>query len=66
MVIDHVGDTLTLLTPASIPPGTPVAAYSGCDHTDGPGGCAKYENNLNYGGQKWIPLKNPQGNNRIF
>ena len=64
-VVNHIGDTLSLLTPASIPVGTPVAAYPGCDHTDA-GGCTKLANNINYGGQKYIPLKNPMGGDPIF
>lgn len=60
------GDTLTLLTSADIPVGTVVAAYSGCDHTLGANGCAKFNNTDNFGGQPNIPRKNPQGPNPIF
>ncbi len=65
-VTAHAGDTLTLLTPADIPVGTIVSAYSGCDHTTGAGGCAKFDNITNFGGQENIPLKNPMGSNPIF
>lgn len=64
-VMNHVGNTLSLLTPCSIPVGTSVAAYPGCDHTDA-GGCTKLNNNVNYGGQKYIPLKNPMGGDPIY
>lgn len=64
-VTASAGDTLSLLTPADIPIGTAVAAYSGCDHTIG-GGCTKFANTDNYGGQPNIPLKNPMGSDPIF
>lgn len=65
-VVASSGDTLTLLTPASISVGTSVAAFSGCDHTLGANGCAKFANTDNYGGQPNIPDKNPQGSNPVF
>lgn len=65
-VVDHAGDTLTLLTPAAVPVGAIASAFSGCDHTDGPGGCGKFGNHINFGGQKNIPEKNPMGSNPIF
>ena len=46
----------------------PVAAiaYPGCDHTRlGELGCAGFGNIPNYGGQDWIPLKNPMGGSAI-
>lgn len=61
----HVGDTITLLTPALVGVGTIVAAYPGCDQTlktcD-----EKFDNAVNYGGQPWIPTKNPFGGDPIF
>lgn len=64
-VTASTGDTLTLLTPASIPVGTKVSAFSGCDHTLA-GGCTKHANTDNHGGQPNIPDKNPMGSNPIF
>lgn len=64
-VVSHVGTTAVLLTPARVPLGHRVAFYPGCDHTlktcnD------KFDNAPNYGGQPWIPIKNPFGSNPIF
>ncbi len=64
-IVSHVGDTLGLLTPATIPVGTAVATYPGCDHTV-LGGCTKLANTDNYGGQLYIPDKNPMGGDPIF
>lgn len=64
-ITDHTGDALTLLTPATIPVGTSVAAYPGCDHTLAT--CRdKFDNAPNYGGQPNIPEKNPMGGDMIF
>lgn len=64
-VVSHVGDTLTLLTPAAIPIGTDVAFFPGCDHTltmcD-----EKFDNAENYGGQHTIPKPNPFGSDPVF
>lgn len=46
-------------TPSTLTPGTPVKLYRGCDHTMGASGCLMHNNILNYGGQPWIPEKNP-------
>lgn len=64
-IVEHVGDTLTLLTPALTTLGRIVATYPGCDHTlqtchD------KFDNSDNYGGDPWIPAKNPFGNDPIY
>lgn len=64
-VVSHVGDTLNLLTPAVIPVGQSVAALPGCDHTI-LGGCTKLANVPNFGGQPYLPLKNPMGGDPIF
>lgn len=64
-VVTHVGNTLNLLTPAVLAVGQSVAAYPGCDHTV-LGGCTKLNNVPNYGGQLYLPVKNPMGNNPIF
>lgn len=64
-VLRHIGDTLTLMTPAEIPTGTEVATFPGCDHAletcD-----EKFDNAHNYGGQHTIPRKNPFDNNPVF
>jgi uncharacterized phage protein (TIGR02218 family) len=64
-VIEHVGDTLTLLTPAQTFPGRVVAAFPGDDQTlqtcD-----EKFNNSDNYGGEPWIPEKNPFGSDPIY
>lgn len=64
-IIQHTGDTLYLLTPASMSVGTVVATYPGCDQSLDT--CyTKFNNWINYGGQPWIPQKNPFGNDSIF
>lgn len=64
-VIQHTGDTLTLMTPALLPVGTVVATYPGCDGTIDT--CInKFGNWLNYGGFPWWPTKNPMGNEAIY
>lgn len=64
-IVSHAGDAVTLLTPGLIDVGTTVTAYPGCDHTlaicD-----TKFSNAANYGGQPWIPEKNPFGSDNIF
>lgn len=48
---------------AGLPPtltvGSAVKIYKGCDHSMGERGCEMHNNILNYGGQPWIPLRNP-------
>lgn len=39
--------------------GLAIDLFLGCDHTRGAKGCALHNNILNFGGQPWIPLKNP-------
>lgn len=53
-------------TPIYLEVGGVVSLFRGCDHTMGAGGCAMHDNILNYGGQPWIPLKNPMGNTSPF
>ncbi|MGC1547219.1 MAG: phage BR0599 family protein [Rhodanobacter sp.] len=65
-VIDHTADTLTLLTLPQLSVGSAVSAYPGCDHSTGTGGCGRFNNMVNYGGQPYIPLKNPVGSNKIY
>ena len=58
MVIDHVGDTLTLLNGLEgVPVGTMISAYAGCDRSlslcwD------RFNNGLNYLGFPWSPADN--------
>jgi uncharacterized phage protein (TIGR02218 family) len=64
-IVSHVGDTLTLLTPALLAVGRVVATYPGCDGTWDT--CInKFNNWKNYGGQPWIPIKNPMGGESIY
>lgn len=64
-VLQHTGQTLTLLTPALCAVGTVVDAYPGCDHTLST--CSsKFNNDINNGAQPWIPEVNPFGNNAVF
>jgi uncharacterized phage protein (TIGR02218 family) len=65
-ITGHSGEALSLLTSPSLAVGTVVSAYPGCDHSTGANGCARFNNLPNYGGQPYIPLKNPFGNNKIY
>lgn len=72
MITSHVGSTLKLIRPdqtlidyLSENPTASVTLYPGCDHTDGPSGCAKFSNIDNNGSFKFIPLKNPMGGSSI-
>jgi hypothetical protein len=66
-IVSHVGTTLRLLTPAALAPGARVIALPGCDRTLGPRGCAKFGNELNYGGQPTLKgLRTPFGNDPVF
>jgi uncharacterized phage protein (TIGR02218 family) len=57
-ITDHVGSTLTLMTPfRSIVVGDIVYAYPGCDRTIA--ACKVYGNLLNYCGFPFLPTKNP-------
>lgn len=60
-----MGTVLTLLRPAQLPAGTVVATYPGDDHTlttcD-----QKFNNAVNYGGDPFIPQKNPMGSDPIY
>jgi len=61
------GVVLTLMHP--VPPsviGQPCKIYPGCDHTPGEDGCSKFNNIINFGGQPWIPEKNPYTGDTIF
>lgn len=64
-ITNHTADAVTLLTPALTDAGTVVTALPGCDHTLAT--CqAKFNNAANYGGQPWIPQKNPFGADNIY
>lgn len=61
----HVGDMVILLTPALVAVGTVVTALPGCDHSLAT--CdVKFKNSDNYGGQPFIPEKNPMGPESIY
>ncbi|AGG89937.1 phage BR0599 family protein [Rhodanobacter denitrificans] len=64
-IVSHVGSTLTLLLPLRAPVGTVVASYPGDDHSLTT--CAnKFHNDINYGGDPFIPEKNPMGADPIY
>jgi hypothetical protein len=66
-IVSHVGDTLRLLTTASLPIGFSLTGYPGCNHTIGAGGCAKFSNEPNYGGQHTLKgLVSPFGSDPVF
>ena len=66
-IVSHSGATLRLLTPAALAPDAGVTALPGCDRTMGSRGCAKFRNELNYGGQPTLKgLRNPFGSDPIF
>jgi hypothetical protein len=66
-IVRHAGSTLRLLTPAALNPGAAVTALPGCDRTMGSRGCAKFGNQLNYGGQPTLAgLRNPFGSDPVF
>ena len=56
---------ITILTPALLAVGRVLATYPGCDGTWNT--CInKFNNWKNYGGQPWIPIKNPMGGESIY
>lgn len=73
-ILRVVGGTITLDgRAAGLTPGMSVKLILGCDHQTGlpgqTGDCLPLHNNIqNYGGQPWIPLKNPIGysNNQYY
>lgn len=57
-VTEHVGTTLTLLTPfRAMAPGDTVYAFPGCDRTLA--ACAAFSNTIHFCGFPFVPLKNP-------
>lgn len=67
-ITDHTGASLTCATlPVGVVTNTALRIFRGCDHTLEICASAKFGNNsLNYGGFKWMPLKNPFGNAPIY
>lgn len=59
LITSHSGSTITINRKmVNVLPGNSFTAYAGCDHTLAI--CkSKFNNLLNYGGQPWIPNKNP-------
>lgn len=62
----HAGPTITLdMPPLGLAIGMQLNVYPGCDHTMDT--CStKFSNALNYGGMRFIPTKNPYGNDPIY
>jgi uncharacterized phage protein (TIGR02218 family) len=65
-IINHEGSVATLSLPLySVSTGATISAYPGCDHTMST--CLnKFSNLDNFGGQPWIPTKNPLSGVPIF
>lgn len=65
-IVSHSGTSVTLAQPATaLVAGMSVSAFPGCDHTLAT--ChTKFNNVANYGGQPWIPSKNPFGGDPVF
>ena len=65
LVIDHAGDTLTLIAPVpDLPQNASFVVYPGCNHSTD---CdTKFSNTLNFGGARWFPLKNPYLGDSVF
>jgi hypothetical protein len=62
----HATNTITITRAASaFVIGATFRAYAGCDHT--PTACKdKFDNKLNYGGNEFLPVKNPFETNIIY
>lgn len=59
-ILTHSGSTVGLVsTPVNLGVGMSVTAFPGCDHSIGAGGCLKFGNVINYGGDPAIPLVSP-------
>ena len=59
-ITSHYGDTITINRPfgSTVVAGSSFYAYAGCNHT--PNACrSAFDNILNYGGQEYLPVKNP-------
>lgn len=59
VIVQHVGNSITLISPLpDMVGGKALTLYPGCDHTFDT--CqAKFANAINFGGQPWLPKKNP-------
>lgn len=66
LIVSHVGSTLILSAAvAGLVPGQPITLYPGCDLT--PQTCTgKFANDINFGGFRWIPQKNPFAGDAII
>lgn len=66
LIVSHIGNSMTLISPIpGLVGGTPLELFPGCDHTLET--CeSKYSNSLNYGGQPWLPTKNPFSGDAIM
>lgn len=65
-IVSHVGANVVITHRiADLAPGALVAASPGCDRTIAT--CVgKFSNGLNFGGQPYIPIKNPFGGSSVF
>lgn len=65
-ILSHTGANIVVNIPfISMPNNANIQAYPGCDHTLVT--CKnKFNNNINYGGQPYYPVKNPFGGSQIF
>lgn len=62
---DNIGTVTLAAPPLGLAIGGAVKLYPGCNHT--PGECNdKFGNKLNYGGQEYIPKKNPFGGSMMY
>lgn len=67
MIASHTGGNITISYPIDkLTSGQNVTVYRGCNHTLGAGGCADFANTDNYGGQPFLPSKNPFGGDPIY
>ncbi|HUV85393.1 MAG TPA: phage BR0599 family protein [Methanosarcinales archaeon] len=66
LITSHSGSTITISRKINAAvAGNSFTAYAGCDHTQLT--CLnKFSNLLNYGGQPWIPVKNPFSGDAIM
>lgn len=66
-IIQHTGSTATLSeTTDSLSVGMDITIYPGCDRTDTASGCARFNNNANYGGFTMMPGRSPFDGNPVF
>ena len=66
LITSHVGNTITVMSGMTNVSATDIfTAYAGCDHSTSI--CrTKFSNLINYGGQPWIPTKNPFSGDAIM